>query len=624
MIGSRSEVLAAWNLRDLRDTNQPEAIIKQGTNYQLAPGFKIASIEYMFDWNGMGNDVFNYEKIHVQGGGYIRDQPIYVSGSDKNPDHAGPVKNENVIALVNAIRNLHPAMSYLGGSAHTDDYPSWDVLIIGQDGSRLSIESISTGNPGFGPWNFYSNGQIYAQYDGSVGAALNNLFPSEPSTWVAHGEDPNSYKDDIIHFNAYGMPNEVDQGIDGLLPVSHHLSIKANQDAGTIDGTISGQYSHLTIGGFTHLSAVSLTSPDRPSVRCTTTIEAAGSLWHFSCPVGVVVSGQPYQYHVNMILADKAGKTLATEGELKGVWGNPPDGYVMALPEELQAALSSSASAQDLLKDHQPVFVNYHGSLSPDTPLKGTSTGEVVFAGIATLTGGARIRYTIGTLFTLENAHLARWDLNRAKLEQTLAHVVQQPLTQRLIKAKPDIILNLWYAEAADNLATPTPDYSLIYMNNTDGYRITLPACNHTPEVILPARGQPLIAFGYDQGLGPRAPEFVLSEGKPLVNSFEYLFYPPNFGSSVDTLALLRPSEFDTESARPFPWVWYQGSDKITGEPRLLVEAPNDVTNAEMQIYDAIAAKLPVSVSKEGALWTAYGMTFVVDDQGMLQLQACK
>jgi len=487
----------SWKIVDPRDPSLPDLIIGDGGDYHLDPSWELASIVYTYEWGGLGEPVNDTQSIKAQDGGFIRD--------DGEPVAAGGIE-----ALILAVGHLHPVSAYIGGHAWTDDYPSWQLLITGQDGRTVEIQSTSTGNVGSGPWNVYTNGRIYAQYDGTLGDAIMSLFESERGSPTAVFS-PGGRDQNLVYFEVTGWPS---------------------------------------------------------------TLEPTDTLIDY---------------------------------------------YLFPPPEEFQAALAKSPKAQELLNDHAIIQILYSGEVSPNTPLKGATKGEVIFAGEAMIEGKV-VRYTIGAQFEVHDGSFTRFDLDRAVLSNLLGQVMKQPLTMRVLTEAPSAIVNMWYASPTEQSA---PGNGPIYVSTE--YAALISACGDILRTALPSNTDPLIAFGYNDGASFYDPEFVLVNGKTVVRSFDYGRFPWR----AATLARLLPPLFDTQGkAREFDRIWVQGHDMFGDYSSLTLRYPGDASAEEKKVYEAIIAQLPVPTITneywEGVEIVANNMTFVVDDQGYLQPQACK
>jgi hypothetical protein len=242
--------LDAWKLYDPHDANRNSLLISTDAGLHLDTTWQVESIEYLYQWWGLGKPVFNYQKIEHSPDGF------QMGGE--------AVAAEQVEALVAAIARLSPTQFLLAGNSHTDDYLSWAVEIRGVDGQRILLFSSSTGNPGSAPWNVMYNGRIYAQYDGSLAEPLAKLFSTirgEPAaSFFPGGQEPGT-----INFATSGLPRQLTEGFSGLLPIADGFYYRVDANNHKINGTIEGRSSilgigNMVIGVITGLSSVQITA----------------------------------------------------------------------------------------------------------------------------------------------------------------------------------------------------------------------------------------------------------------------------------------------------------------------------------------------------------------------------
>ena len=296
----------------------PVVIIPDASAFRVDPKWEVASIEYLDQWWGLGEPVFDYQTITHEGSAY----------------HNGKVSVDSakVQTFLQSLRHLHPTQFLLSGVSSTDDYPSWTVELNGADGQNILMSSTSTANPGSAPWNFLLNGRMYAQYDGSLAAPLAALFSGEagnPAASMSFGRpEPGT-----VIFRTEGWPNQLSYGFSGLLPIADKLQYQAKLDTSTVEGAILGRssiggFGHMVIGSITDLNAVTLTVDDHPvtcDITATTADDPAHAGWTFSCPVANPKPGVLYRYPLSVEFGTDAGETGSTDGVLTGQWGGIPD-----------------------------------------------------------------------------------------------------------------------------------------------------------------------------------------------------------------------------------------------------------------------------------------------------------
>src|SRR5574341_2571293 len=238
--------LTAWNFYDPRDHNLPELITPDADGYRLDPSWDVQRINYVYDWLGFGS-VHSYHSIEWSNGKFYEDST--------------PTDAQNVASFLAAVSHLHPTQTLLSGWDHYDDYPSWLVELIGNDGQRILISSDANNSPDGSPWNVFYNGRIYAQYDGLLAEPLVKLFGIGDrellATFYPEGGRLSSY------FTS-GWPPQLIQGFSGLAPIARYLRWHTYPDTGIIEGEVSNWIVTENLGqGFgravTGLSSVELT-----------------------------------------------------------------------------------------------------------------------------------------------------------------------------------------------------------------------------------------------------------------------------------------------------------------------------------------------------------------------------
>ena len=609
----QTPALAGWEFRDTHDASVADVVQEQSGAYALDPNWQVKSIDYLYKWWGLGEPVFDYQTLERMGDHFQRGGEV--------------VPVDDVRAFLKSITLLHPSQLLLGGNSWTDDYPSWAIEIVGEDGRRVQLFSSSTGNVGDGPWNVLDNGRLYAQYDGSLAEPLSKLFTSkrgEPAAaFMPGGRQP-----DTVVFGTQGFPKQMLYGFSGLLPIADGFGYTANVVSGTLEGFVQGRSSiggmgGMVIGSITGLTRVALTlsdgSPSPCMIEPVAQDDPAGAVWKFVCTPGVAKSDQPYRFPIVIELGTDKGEHFTTTGEVWGKWGALPEGLYSPLSAEVQAALEANDAAHDLLKDHLPALALYQAEIGTTVPLSGTLLGEVILAGSTTL-NGAPLRYTVGTPFTIENGQLARWGLTRATLEKMLQDTEPLSLTQRILKAVPTAQLNMWYAETGDD-SKVFPSISPSFNGLSSQYAAALPACGSSAAQQFPRADEPLRAFGFNNGWAYYMADFVLIDGKPVVNELDLW---PERDDRGGVLPLLLPDAFTAAGQKPFDRVWV--SHGFSGKERtLMLYLPEKMTAEERTAYDKVARSLPGKLDqKYDSWWEVPDVAFVVNDAGKLEVVACQ
>ena len=600
---------SAWGLVDPHDLDTLELILSGKDGYQLNPNWQPVSIEYIYQWWGLGDPVFDDQQLDYQGGKYIKDKL--------------EVPAEKVKSLLSAIAHLHPTQFLLASNDHTDDYPSWTVELTDQAGNRVLLSSSSTGNPGEAPWNVLYNGRIYAQYDGSLGDPIMALFPG-PAGQPAAAFYPGGGTSDSVTFATGGWPAQLTNGFVGLLPIAAGFTYQADIKTGKIQGYIQGRSSiggmgTMVIGTITKVEKVSLTTADGSTRSCDITpvssSDPAGASWSFVCTVDNAVAGTHYHYPLEVTYSTDANQQSSTQGQLVGIWGVSADAMYLPLPEEIQTIFEHNHVTQDLLADHIPIQVSYTAQVDPQFSKFGTFAGEVILLG-QTQVQGQTLRYSIATPFAIEGGALVYWKLTRDVINKMLGEISQLTLTKRVMETASAPQLNMWYAEKGI-----LPDLPTLINGSIPNYSLHGTACGDIPAWSVPSDKQPLEAFGFNNGWGFWMVDFILLNGRPIVNDLDL---SPNRDDRGGLLSLMVPPQLNTGEHSSFDRIWMESNTYGDKPPVLTLWIPENADAASRAAYDHIAASLPVPVDKkDDTWWEAEGMTFVVQADGGLSLMAC-
>ena len=601
--------VSAWSLVDPRDPGALDLIHSSKDGYQLDPNWVPVHIEYVYQWWGLGDPVFNDQQLEYQGGRYLKNQV--------------EVPSEKVKSFINAIAHLHPTQFLLAGNDHTDDYPSWKVEMTDQAGNQVMLFSSSTGNPGEAPWNVLYNGRLYAQYDGSIGDPLMALFPG-PAGQPAAAFFPGGSSANSVAFATGGWPAQLTEGFVGLLPIADGFSYQADAKTGKIKGFILGRSSiggmgTMLIGKITKVDKVNLTASDGSQRSCdikpVASSDPASAAWSFECTVNGVVAGTHYRYPLEVAFNTDNNQQSSTQGQLVGVWGSSGDVLYLPLSDELQTIFAQNKVSRDLLTDHIPVRVSYTAQMDPKLPQFGTLAGEVILLG-QTQIQGQTLRYSIATPFAIEGGTLAYWSLTRAALNKMLGEIGQLPLTKRVMETSNAPELNMWYAENGTMPALPQ-----LINGSIPHYSLAGASCGDVSAWSLPSDNQPLEAFGFNNGWSFWESDFVLLNGKPIVNALDLM---PKRNDRGGLLSLLIPRQLDTGDHPLFDRIWLEAKPYGGKQPVLTLWVPQKADAASLAAYEKIAKSLPVAVEKIDATdWEASGLTFVVQDDGSLGIKAC-
>ena len=202
-----------WELVDPKDYSKPELIIPDGDSYRLDPEWEIKNIS------------FTYVKHGIKAFAEYESQEIIniTTGFWKD----GKFINSNLVSeFKNNISNLYPSQFLMYYHVWDDNDPYWKIDITGTSGEIIWLGSASTGNMNAAPWNVYYNGRIYAQYDGSLGNYVAELFPSEISDprWIDSA--------DYTYFEPGGWPQNMIGNFDGIVPLKAAMSVHEGSNLG--------------------------------------------------------------------------------------------------------------------------------------------------------------------------------------------------------------------------------------------------------------------------------------------------------------------------------------------------------------------------------------------------------
>jgi hypothetical protein len=513
------------------------------------------------------------------------------------------VSTDRVKNLINAISHLHPIQFLLAGNDHTDDYPSWTVEMTDQAGNRVQLSSSSTANPGQAPWNIIYNGRLYAQYDGSLSDPLLSLFPG-PSGQPGAAFYPGNSAPNAVVLATGGWPDQFTKGFVGLLAIADGFSYQADLKTGKILGYIQGRSSvgglgHMLIGTLTKIEKVELSGPDGQTHVCpiqpVKSDDPAGAAWSFECALDGATAGSHYRYPIEVTYQTDKQAQGSSAGQLQGVWGSTADALYLPIPEDIQAIFMRSQAVKDLLSDHIPVLVTYTAQLDPQQPKFASLAGEVVLLG-QTQIQGQTLRYSIGTPFAIENGSLTYWSLTRAALDKMLAEISPLALTKRVMGLAVPPELNMWYAEKGT-----LPNLPQLINSSRSNYKLEGTACADIPAWSLPADNQPLEAFGFNNGWQLYMADFVLLNGRPIVNELDLW---PNRDDRGGLLPLLVPAQLSTGAQPPFERIWIESNPLFGKQPSLTLWTPDKADPASLAVYQQIAKSLPVPV-KMDTIWEA-------------------
>ena len=405
--GKGSVTYMPWQFWDPADPDAPVLFEKGDAGYKLKSGWQADLVEYLYQWTGQGKQPDDYQSIE-------RDAAGYTLGGRSVPA-------ADVDAFTGALDHLYPTQLLLSNQVRADDYPRWTVEVEGADGQHILVESSSTGNPGYGPWNVLYNGRLYAQYDGALGKAIGKLFGgrlADPKQEQAGA--PDGY----VSFSTGTLPPQLLYGFWGLVPISNGFRYSVDVADGNIYGQITGESADgKTADQVEKLMSVKLMPVDKTITDCKVQDVVQDNpgvpvtRWRFTCQVNVGKQNSRYAFGISAQFGNGEVVTRELTGGLYGAWVDSTNlELAMPLPAQLDAAFPANPGMKDLLTDNSLAPVTYKGKVLANNPMSGELTGEAIFLG-QTEAYSQSVRYSIGAPFVISNAQLTRWALNRATLD---------------------------------------------------------------------------------------------------------------------------------------------------------------------------------------------------------------
>lgn len=593
--------LTTWTFYDLHDPSRPDLIVPDGDSYRLDPSWQVESIHFLYRREGKG-DPPAYAAQYI-----VRRGDEFFIGTETID--AGKV--QTLLCAVNTLYPAHDLTFAFGGT--------WDIELMGTDGRRVVLRSSDRSDADLAPWNVIYNGRVYAQFDGRLADPLRELFgplrdpTSGGEPLLRQPEEPLRYSFNPVF--QHRLP------VDGLVSLSGSFSYVA--EAGQIKGQISAD-------GILPIAPVTATvnGLNRVELQIDGTLQACdilpveqtepwGANLHFTCQVNSAKPGLVFRYPITIELSTDSGESIVSTGEIGGIWDTSFNEYVPVLPVHIATAASTNSDVRDLLSDHIVFKIDYDAGISTTTPLSGVLMGEILLAGQTEIAGRV-IPYTIAMPFAIQDGRFTRWSLTRTALNQMLEDIGRSPLTQRIIHSVQDVTLNMTYAEDDAVLA---PDLLAASWGPSSGlYRAHRATCLGNDAIDVPQPNHPLRGFNFNGGQGAIdwPLEFLLLDDQVVVYYFRLKDYQ---GDRKGVWELLTPKQLHTDGARPFRAI-ILGSTISDRRPELILWLPDEVRPEEQAVYDQLADSLPVPLDKKE--WRAEGLTFVVNEQGELEVAACQ
>jgi hypothetical protein len=561
------EHAGAWNLRHpYADPNAPDLITPTADGYALNQDFQVASIELSYRWIGIGDSVYDYQRIDRMENGFWK--------------NAQQISSEAVDKLVGAIAHLRPEPHTVSVTVWSDDYPYWAVELTSMNGDKVLLYSDSNASS-YIPWNVIFNGEIYAQYSGDIPSALDGLFTVFEDRTISYS--CGCQNEGYLPANSFEPPPEqISEGFNGLLPIYHDFSYYADLQKGELRGYLSGdsrvnQVGQAEINWLTDLQAIDLDSVSGQTVSCSLENvpedDPQWVYWKFNCPVGKPADRISYRYPIRLTYATSGGQPYILSGELFGYWEPTATLPFVPYPYEIGEILKSSPSVADLLQDHLVYFDYTYGSADPAT---GVITHEwdadVVLLGQAQV-GERIVPYTVNVdKVYIKDGMVVRWDINRAKLEDLLKEVLNQTVTRRFLEYDPHGEIDLYYAEYDEHPIIKADD---------------LAACAYLPEgKELPQPGQPLRGFGFNQSRTVLGSAFynmqiIFIDGS--LRIFQLDLDPASPGDAYWMSVL--PETLKPKNAPPFKTI-----DTLLGSPDINVLWDEQTNPADVSDYESMFA----------------------------------
>ncbi len=568
--------------------------------YALSPDFEVASIELSYRWIGIGNEVYDYQRIERRDNGFW-----------KNDEQLSSVA---VGKLVQAIAHLRPEPQSISVTVWTDDYPTWAVELTSLKGDKVLLYSDSNA-PSYIPWNVFFNGEIYAQFDGAIPSALDGLFTVIEGRTIAStgGCQCGDY---LPATTIEGPPYQIRYGFSGLLPVYKEFGYWIEAEKGELQGYLSGitwtdKVGKAEINWLTGLQAVEVQPGMGQKVACSlenVPTDYPDSVYQrFTCPIGQPGEGPTYDYPIQMTFATSSGQPYILSGELFGYWESSMTLPVTAYPEEIGEILKSAPSSGDLLRDHLMYVVDFLGSAAQTTgEMSSKWEADVALLGQVEL-GERIIPYTVMiNNVKIENGKLVRWELDRAELENLLKDVLSQTVTQRFVEYEPMGVINLYYAEDGD-YSLIEPDY--------------LPACADLPAVIeLPTADQPYRGFSFNMlpsiyRYGFYSSQFLLLKDGVRVYDVDL---DPSATEAAFWMSIL-PDTLKPQNAPPFTRII-----NSTRSSEIFVGWSTDASATEVSEYNAMFAGWDVEISGHDPGLNLLHKQFGLTPDGRVTLVDCQ
>lgn len=588
----------------------PELIVPDGDTFKLIDGFEVESIELSYQWFGHIDDiVFSYKQIQRIGDTYKLAGKV--------------VLEEKIENLMSSIKNLHLVPQMVSALTITDHYPIWAIEITGENGEKILLTSESNTLP-FLPWNVVYNGQIYAQYDGSVFTPLVDLFEIDKDQAMTYSFYQSPQRDKVI-VNSNRLRSPLNDGFLGLLTVHRAIDYKVNASAGEIIGTLYGpisinRFRDSVTGSITDLKEVTLEKNDHSKVNCSIkTLEneydPSGVKWSFICSAEEPNTVGSYLYSIKLSFRTDKGERVTSEGILFGDWNRGILIPQVAFPPEIQKILDGYEPYNQLRKNHEVLLLNFDTEVDiVKGRLDDAFNADILLFG-QLVWNGMTVPYTLITSMSIENGNVIRWDTDSYELEALLNDVLRQPITRNILNHEQDAVLNLYHYKSNNGADI---EYRLgSFLPGKHSTSVT--ACEGVPwREELPDENTPLRGFDFNRNWDEFSiliPQFVLLDDGIRVLEF-------NGGILDDSDShqrFLLPDEFRIGGEIPL-----EISGSFDLGPSIFISWPYDTAQEDKDAYRAILEQLPGI--KEFDEWGAKieDAVFIVNSNGTFDLVECK
>jgi len=591
---SRPLVFEDWN----------QWIISDNETYKLDDEYEIESVDLSYQWWGMGDPSFEYQQIKRTGDVYKLNGRVVVE--------------EKITNLVKSLSNLHAVPQTLNSITHTDDYPIWAVEITGSDGTKILLTSDSN-TPLYVPWNVIYNGDIYAQYDGSVEVALADLFS------VSEGEPmaafyPGGGEEGRLIVSTGGWPKQLSYGFNGLLPVHTSFSYWTSPETGEIIGVFDGRssiggFGNMVIGSIDNLERIVLEKDDGSKTNCDIeTLESddpSAKQWKFSCALTEPNAVSSYYYPIKVTFGTDKGERITSEGNLFGYWDQKIQLSNVLFPLEISTALETAEDFKKLEKNHQIILYSFDAEVDQATGnLSEGMNADVVLLGQINYKGKV-LPYSMTTSMGIENGKVVRWDIDELELQNLITDVLNEKITNNLLKNSVSPVLNLYYFESNKFV-----DIGHSGGGTSSGRNwFQLVECKGQPwKKTMPDVNLPLREFSVNRGWDKRDAQMVIFKNGVRLLDYSGL-------SSIDEnnpISYLIPSELVLPDRTPIKiWAYF------TWGPYISLSFLDDTSPSDMQAYKRVFEDIPGT--KEFFDWgvTIDNAIFAVNEEGKLDLVAC-